>query len=108
MGGADIPGKQGAQPACAGTDTAAWFPASSAASNSAATTAAKRICGGCELRAACLQWALRHEKHGVWAGTTDSERRRMRREQGIEFIPLTYSDLYGRADKGTTREDDAA
>lgn len=41
---------------------------------------AKRVCSGCELREACLDYALTHgERWGIWAGTSERERRRMRR-----------------------------
>jgi len=41
---------------------------------------AKRVCAGCEVRAECLAYALAHrERFGVWGGTSERERRRMRR-----------------------------
>lgn len=40
---------------------------------------AKRLCRGCPVRLQCLDYALRHrERHGVWGGTTEYERRGMR------------------------------
>jgi WhiB family transcriptional regulator, redox-sensing transcriptional regulator len=37
---------------------------------------AKRICGRCPVRAACLAWALATaEPHGIWGATTPNERR---------------------------------
>jgi WhiB family redox-sensing transcriptional regulator len=42
-------------------------------------TEAKRICAGCQVRDACLQYALTNRESGVWGGTTDSERSKMRR-----------------------------
>ena len=107
----DIPSKQDRQPACAGTDLDTWFPGENQARHSSEITAAKRVCKGCELMTGCLDWALRHEQHGIWAGTTETERRKMRREQGIVYVPLTFAELYGRADAGRERgslEDDAA
>lgn len=47
---------------------------------------AKRVCRGCEVRAECLEYALdSHEQFGVWGGTSERERRRMRRE-GLEVV----------------------
>jgi WhiB family redox-sensing transcriptional regulator len=41
---------------------------------------AKRICGTCPVRAACLDWALAHgTSSGVWGGTTEEERHALRR-----------------------------
>lgn len=36
--------------------------------------AAKAICATCEVREPCLQWAMDNEEHGVWGGTTATER----------------------------------
>jgi WhiB family redox-sensing transcriptional regulator len=35
---------------------------------------AKAICGGCPVRAECLEHAMAHEDHGVWGGMTPRER----------------------------------
>jgi WhiB family redox-sensing transcriptional regulator len=40
---------------------------------------AQRVCQGCPVRAACLDWALRHDQaYGIWGGTTEEERRALR------------------------------
>ncbi|WP_329140013.1 WhiB family transcriptional regulator [Streptomyces sp. NBC_00670] len=39
---------------------------------------AKRICGMCETRSVCLEYALRHdERFGVWGGLSEKERLRL-------------------------------
>ncbi|MFF3846149.1 WhiB family transcriptional regulator [Streptomyces sp. NPDC002328] len=41
---------------------------------------AKRICGMCEMRTACLDYALTHdERFGVWGGLSEKERLELRR-----------------------------
>lgn len=41
---------------------------------------AKWVCGRCEVRAECLEYALqRREPYGVWGGTTPHERRKLLR-----------------------------
>jgi WhiB family redox-sensing transcriptional regulator len=41
---------------------------------------AKRICAACEVREPCLEYALaNNEMHGVWGGTSELDRRRMRK-----------------------------
>ncbi|MQY13555.1 Transcriptional regulator WhiB [Streptomyces sp. RB5] len=40
---------------------------------------AKAVCGRCPVRASCLAWAMRVQVGGIWGGTTEAERRLMRR-----------------------------
>ncbi|MFJ5553172.1 WhiB family transcriptional regulator [Streptomyces sp. NPDC093225] len=41
---------------------------------------AKRLCGACEGRAACLEYALANdERFGVWGGLSEQERKALRR-----------------------------
>jgi WhiB family redox-sensing transcriptional regulator len=43
---------------------------------------AKAICRRCEERPACLKWALdNNEQHGIWAGYSEAELRKMRRNR---------------------------
>jgi WhiB family redox-sensing transcriptional regulator len=45
-----------------------------------ATADSKALCAICPVRAECLEYALRHsEMFGIWGGTSERERRRMRR-----------------------------
>ncbi len=43
------------------------------------------LCDSCPVQVECLDWAVRHEPAGIWGGTTERERRRMRRRSGISF-----------------------
>lgn len=46
-----------------------------------AVAEAKAVCRRCSETANCLTWALEHdERHGIWGGTTEDERARMRRK----------------------------
>jgi WhiB family transcriptional regulator, redox-sensing transcriptional regulator len=43
---------------------------------------AKRICGTCPVKGFCLEYALAAgEKHGIWGGTSERQRRNLRRER---------------------------
>jgi WhiB family redox-sensing transcriptional regulator len=64
----------GPGPACRGAGLADWFPASERRAGTA-----KRVCWGCQVRVACLAWALDHDEFGVWGGTTRKERAALRR-----------------------------
>jgi WhiB family redox-sensing transcriptional regulator len=44
---------------------------------------ARKICSGCVVRQECLEWAIKHEDHGMWGGTTPTERKKLRRQRKI-------------------------
>lgn len=59
---------------CAETDPEAFFP-----EKGGSTREAKRVCGGCDVRAECLEFALANdERFGIWGGLSERERRRLR------------------------------
>jgi WhiB family redox-sensing transcriptional regulator len=61
---------------CAQTDPEAFFP-----EKGGSTREAKRICGRCEVKAECLEYALGHdERFGIWGGLSERERRRLKRK----------------------------
>lgn len=45
------------------------------------------ICKPCPVRAQCLQHALDNYEVGIWGGTSDRERERIRRQQGPVSVP---------------------
>jgi len=49
------------------------------------TNQAKKICGGCEYKFECGEWAIRNESHGVWGGMSPRERQVQRRKRGIKI-----------------------
>lgn len=44
---------------------------------------AKAICESCDLRARCLEYALKNDDIGIWGGLTESQRKNLRRKVGI-------------------------
>lgn len=61
---------------CAQTDPEAFFP-----EKGGSTREAKRICESCEVRSACLDYALENdERFGIWGGLSERERRKLRRD----------------------------
>ena len=63
---------------CAQTDPEAFFP-----EKGGSTREAKRICGSCEVRSECLDYALQNdERFGIWGGLSERERRRLKRRAG--------------------------
>ena len=66
--------------ACMGCGTDAFYTASG---ETVEYRMAKKICSTCPVMDVCLEWALHHETHGLWAGTSPKDRERMRRNRGI-------------------------
>jgi len=63
--------------ACRGTDPDVFFP-----DRGESLEPAKQVCAGCVVRDECLEHALRNgERFGVWGGTSERERRRIRRQR---------------------------
>lgn len=60
---------------CSQTDPEAFFP-----EKGGSTREAKNICGRCEVKASCLEWALAYdERFGIWGGLSERERRKLKR-----------------------------
>lgn len=73
-----LPGTDfGGHPECAETDPELFFPATDHMSHQ--ISAAKDICQRCPVQGSCLQYAMNHGVEGIWGGTTEAERRTMRR-----------------------------
>ena len=77
----DEPGDLFASPAfmdlgsCRGMDPDIFFP-----DRGESLAPAKTVCGECIVRDECLEFALDHgERFGVWGGTSERERRKLRR-----------------------------
>lgn len=67
------------QAACVGTDPEVFFPGEKVR----ITVGVRRICEGCDVRAACLEYALAQgEWFGVWGGCSADERRNLARKRG--------------------------
>ncbi|GAA1345467.1 WhiB family transcriptional regulator [Arthrobacter roseus] len=61
---------------CAQTDPEAFFP-----EKGGSTRDAKRVCGACNVRSQCLEYALANdERFGIWGGMSERERRRLRKQ----------------------------
>jgi WhiB family redox-sensing transcriptional regulator len=67
------------QARCRGVDPQVFHPAEE---DEEAADVAKDICGLCNVRESCLEYALEaREKDGVWGGLTARERRRLIRQR---------------------------
>ena len=59
-----------------GPDDATWYPP-----KGGQPAAGKELCAICPVRIECLEYALDHNEWGVWGGTSEMERRAMRRKR---------------------------
>lgn len=71
------PGRWVSYAACGPADASLYFPRKGGSS-----AQAKRVCAGCPVRAECLDYALvTNQRYGVWGGTSERERRALRKER---------------------------
>ena len=81
--------------ACHGMNVNLWFPRRGESPNK--ILEAKRICQQCPIQQKCLDYSLwHHEKHGIWGGLTELERRNMRRTLGIQPGPTARTTMIRR------------
>lgn len=72
---------------CAQTDPEAFYP-----DKGGSTREALAVCRRCPVQGPCLEYALVHdERFGIWGGTTERQRRRLRRE-GAEAAAAAFTD----------------
>ena len=66
-----------AKAACRDLDTEIFFPDSESEA-----APALEVCASCPVRMECLEWAIATRQHdGIWGGTTETERKRIRRRR---------------------------
>jgi WhiB family transcriptional regulator, redox-sensing transcriptional regulator len=68
--------------ACASVAPDLFFPAGETGDALEQAEAAKAICAGCPVRSECLEFAIAtRQQYGIWGGTTEVERRSIRRRR---------------------------
>jgi WhiB family transcriptional regulator, redox-sensing transcriptional regulator len=66
--------------ACRDSDPEVFFPIGSTGSALDQIETAKRICTACEAHDECLEFSLAtNQEAGIWGGTTEEERRKLRK-----------------------------
>lgn len=67
------------QARCSEVDPEIFFPERGGSSK-----AARAVCSQCDVRMQCLEYALNNkEQFGIWGGTSERERRRLRKERTL-------------------------
>lgn len=67
---------------CASEDPDLFFP-EDAKQRSINIPVARKICSRCQFHDTCLTYALAHDVDGIWAGTTERERKAMRKQLNL-------------------------
>ena len=76
-------------PACSKVDPELFFPQEVEFSDGTVRSSytniaeAKNVCSSCSLTVDCLAYALKNNELGVWGGTTEEQRKALRRRVGI-------------------------
>ena len=66
--------------ACRDHDPELFFPLTTQGPGAEQERAAKPVCASCPIQSGCLSWALATaQEAGVWGGTSEEDRRAMRR-----------------------------
>jgi len=85
--------------ACSGLDPDLFFPVSTSGASLTEIEAARRVCQRCPVTTPCLRWALDlGQVSGIWGGTTEEERRALRRAPA-EPVPAGLRPGLKRADR---------
>jgi len=67
--------------ACRDTDPDLFFPVGTTGPAIEQIASAKQVCNACEAKDVCLEFALTtNQDSGVWGGTSEDERRKLRRK----------------------------
>jgi len=74
--------------ACQNTDPELFFPER----GQIVPAAVQAMCDRCTVNVECLLWAVQKRENGFWAGTTDRQRRVMRRPRHRAKCPVCESD----------------
>ncbi|MER6232563.1 WhiB family transcriptional regulator [[Kitasatospora] papulosa] len=81
-----------AESPCSRTDPEAMFPAKT--DSVAIAFAKERVCGTCDFREQCLEWALNpfsRSECGIFGGLTGDERKELVKERGLgKAVRLNY------------------
>lgn len=70
---------------CRGIDTEIFYPVQEKFEPMEERYITERLCGNCPVKEACLEWALVHERYGIWGGTTPHRRKFIRRQRRWAF-----------------------
>jgi WhiB family redox-sensing transcriptional regulator len=73
--------------ACREMDPDLFFPIGTAGESVVQIDEAREVCQTCPVCGPCLRWALDSGSAGIWGGTTEEERRTLRRQIRSRTMP---------------------
>jgi WhiB family transcriptional regulator, redox-sensing transcriptional regulator len=69
---------------CRDTDPELFFPVGTTGTALTQIDRARQVCGECEVRSECLDFALEtNQDSGIWGGLSEEERRVIRRQRAL-------------------------
>jgi WhiB family transcriptional regulator, redox-sensing transcriptional regulator len=74
---------------CRGVDTEVFYPVQEKFNLDEERYITQRLCGNCPVKEACLEWALVHERYGIWGGTTPWRRGHIRKARRWTFNEIS-------------------
>lgn len=77
--------------ACRGHNVAVFYPDPEQAKHRSYANLmadAVKICSTCDVKDPCLEYAIENEPMGIWGGTTEMQRHRLRLLRGVQLPPL--------------------
>jgi hypothetical protein len=92
------------EPICTQTDPDIFFPDKELPSYRETMNLAKRACGMCKYKVECLEWALENNELGIWGGTDEIDRKRLKRN----YVPATPKKWSGNYDYRYSSTDEQA
>jgi WhiB family redox-sensing transcriptional regulator len=73
--------------ACRASSPDLFFPVGTVGAALTEIETAKAVCAGCAVQEACLEFALHtNQEFGVWGGTSEEERRRLRQTHRAQIV----------------------
>jgi WhiB family redox-sensing transcriptional regulator len=80
------------QALCREVGTEFFYPEDGKENDTSIYSFARKICSGCEVKQACLDWGIRHEGYGMWGGMTPRERMAVRKKMNITLDQVIASE----------------
>lgn len=81
---------------CKGTNTRVFFIYREDKNQRQRREAAYQVCRECLVRQECLDYAIVNNEIGIWGGTTDKDRRLLRRHSGGNYRKITNASGFNR------------